>query len=244
MEKFYWQIARVKSIVQETYRAKTFTLTLPQWQKHLPGQHYDVRLTAEDGYRAERSYSIASSPETTGEIQLTVELIDGGEISTYLHEGVSPGDPLEVRGPIGGHFVWSPGMVQLPLLLLAGGSGVVPLMAMLRHRAAIGATNQTSLIYSMRSLKDTIYRKELEKLGNTPGGANVTFTYTRESPPDWPGYHRRIDQAMLTEQLHYFTSLPQCFICGPSGMVEEAANNLVDLGVPDNIIRTERFGPT
>ncbi len=244
MEKFYWQIARVKSIVQETYRVKTFTLTLPQWQRHLPGQHYDIRLTAEDGYQAERSYSIASPPEEAGEIQLTVELIEGGEISSYLHEGVSPGDPLEVRGPIGGHFVWSPEMVQLPLLLVAGGSGIVPLMAMLRHRAAIGASNTTTLLYSARSPQEIIYRNELEQLMNHADNADITFTFTRETPPGWAGYHRRIDQAMITQQLSHFTEHPQCFVCGPSGLVEHVANGLVDLGIPANIIRTERFGPT
>ena len=244
MEKFYWQIARVKDIVQETYRVKTFTLTLPKWQRHLPGQHYDIRLTAEDGYQAERSYSIASSPEDIGEIQLTVELIEGGEISTYLHESASPGDPLEVRGPIGGHFVWSPEMVQHPLLLLGGGSGIVPLMAMLRHRAAIRATNTTVLLYSSRSPQETIYRNELEQLMNHAENVNIAFTFTRETPHGWAGYNRRIDQAMLSRALSHFTMQPQCFVCGPSGLVEQVANGLVDLGIPENIVRTERFGPT
>src|SRR5687767_8138049 len=162
MEKFHWQIAQVTTIVQETPSVKTFTLLLSQWQKHLPGQHYDIRLTAEDGYQAQRSYSIASSPEEVGVIKLTIELLDGGEISGYLHEGLSVGDQLEIRGPIGG-FVWSQDMVNLPLLLVAGGSGVVPLMSMLRHRMAIRATNPTALLFSVRSKRALIYQDELQQ---------------------------------------------------------------------------------
>lgn len=146
MEKFQWQVARVQRIVQETPRVKTFTLQLPQWQPHQAGQHYDLRLTAADGYQAERSYSVASPPEQTGAIELTVDLVQEGEISTYLHEGVAVGDELEVRGPIGGYFVWGQPLATQPLLLVAGGSGIVPLMAMLRHRAAIRATNPTALL--------------------------------------------------------------------------------------------------
>ena len=244
MEKFHWQIAQVTNIVQETPTVKTFTLLLPEWQRHLPGQHYDIRLTAEDGYQAQRSYSVASSPEDTGEIKLTVELLQGGEISTYLHESVAVGDHLEVRGPIGGHFVWSQHMVNLPLLLLAGGSGIVPLMAMLRHRSAIGASNPTALLFSVRSAKDVIYQNELEQLAQYSTALHITFTFTREPPNGWTGYQRRIDEAMLAEELTYFKEQPQCFICGPSGLVELAATTLVDLGIPENTIRTERFGPT
>jgi ferredoxin-NADP reductase len=243
MEKFHWQIATVKNIIYETSRVKTFTLSLPEWQKHLPGQHYDIRLTAEDGYQAERSYSVASSPEETGQIQLTVELIEDGEISSYLHEGISVGDPLEVRGPIGGHFVWGPKIVGLPLLLVAGGSGIAPMMAMLRHRQIIGAANPTALLFSVRSWQEAIYRDELEQLSKGGQAIHLDFTFTRQPSKGWTGYQRRIDKTMLADTLKYFETLPQCFVCGPSGLVEQVANKLVDLGIPDNIIRTERFGP-
>ncbi|CCH56839.1 Methane monooxygenase component C [Fibrisoma limi BUZ 3] len=244
MERIQWQLARVKSIVQETPRVKTFTLTLPNWIPHLPGQHYDLRLTAEDGYQAQRSYSIASPPEQTGEIDLTVELIDDGEVSAYLHEGVAPGDQLEVRGPIGGYFVWQDAMKHVPLLLVAGGSGVVPLMAMLRHRAKIGATNPTRLLFSVRSAEEAIYRDELEEMARHDAQFDLLLTFTRDVPVDWAGYHRRIDRLMLTEVLHRFETQPHCFICGPTLLVEQVANTLAELGLSADTIRTERFGPT
>ena len=244
MEKFQWQIARVTKIVQETPRAKTFTLELPHWQVHLPGQHYDIRLTAEDGYQAQRSYSIASPPRQTSELELTVDLIVGGEISSYLHESVAVGDSLEVRGPIGGYFVWGPELVELPLLLVGGGSGVVPLMAMLRHRRDIGAGNPTALLYSVRRVEEAIYCEELERLAQQqPNPIDLRFTFTRQAPSGWLGLERRIDRAMLAELLSGFSTDPQCFVCGPSQMVEHVANTLVDLGVPPGIVRTERFGP-
>ncbi len=245
MEKFQWQTARVTNVVQETPDVKTFTLQLPQWQPHQAGQHYDIRLTAPDGYQAERSYSVASPPEQTGEIALTVDLVEGGEISTYLHESVAVGDELEVRGPIGGYFVWGQQLAALPLLLVAGGSGVVPLMAILRHRAALGASNPTALLFSVRTAEDAIYRTELEHLA-MPGagvGFDLRFTFTRQPPPGWTGYARRIDPAMLAEVLGRFPSPPQCFVCGPTRLVEQVANALVDAGLPADTIRTERFGP-
>lgn len=245
MEKFQWQIARVKEIVKETPRVKTFMLQLPQWQPHLPGQHYDIRLTAEDGYQAQRSYSIASSPAQIGEIALTVESIADGEVSTYLHEGVAVGDSLELRGPIGGYFVWGQELVNLPLLLVAGGSGIVPLMSMLRHRAAIGATNPTALLFSVRSAVEVIYHHELEQLAQQQiAPLDLHLTFTRRPPPEWTGYQRRIDKAMLTDISSHFATHPQCFVCGPTQLVEQVANTLVDLGLPSDIIRTERFGPT
>jgi len=245
MEKFHWQIARVQRIVQETPRVKTFALQLPQWQPHQAGQHYDIRLTAPDGYQAERSYSVASPPEQTGEIELTVDLVEDGEISTYLHEGLSVGDQLEVRGPIGGYFVWGKKLEELPLLLVAGGSGIVPLMAMLRHRAAIGATNPTVLLFSIRTAADAIYRAELERLAQAPAGAgfDLRLTFTRQPPPAWAGYQRRIDHSMLREVLGRFPAPPQCFVCGPTRLVEQVANTLVEVGLPADTIRTERFGP-
>lgn len=244
METFHWQIARVLTVVQETTRVKTFTLQLPQWIPHLPGQHYDLRLTAEDGYQAQRSYSIASPPEQKGQIALTVELIEDGEISTYLHEGIAPGDPLEVRGPIGGYFVWTDGMKETPLLLVAGGSGVVPLMAIIRHRAKIGATNPTALLFSVRTGDDAIYQRELTQLASNDTSFHLFLTFTRQPPPGWTGYRRRIDRTMLTALLQSFETRPQSFICGPTLLVEQVANTLVELGLSADMVRTERFGPT
>lgn len=244
MEKIQWQIASVKAIVQETPRVKTFTLQLPTWIPHLPGQHYDLRLTAEDGYQAERSYSIASPPEQTDEIDLTIELIDDGEVSSYLYEGIAVGDPLEVRGPIGGYFVWKDTMAGDPLLLIAGGSGVVPLMAMLRHRARIGATNPTVLLFSVRTADDVIYQQELEHLAAQDTSFRLLLTFTRQSPSGWAGYQRRIDKEMLTSVLTSLDSQPNCFVCGPTLLVEQVANTLVDVGLPFERVRTERFGPT
>ena len=244
MEKFYWQMAKVQTIVQETPRVKTFTLQLPQWIPHLPGQHYDLRLTAEDGYQAQRSYSIASPPEQTSQIGLTVELIEGGEISTYLHEGIRPGDLLEVRGPIGGYFVWRDEMKDVPLLLVAGGSGIVPLMAMLRHRAKIKATNPAALLFSVRTGEDAIYQRELTQLAGQDPAFSLMLTFTRQPPPGWTGYQRRIDRAMLTDVLDQLKAQPQCFLCGPTLLVEQVADTLVEIGLPADSIRTERFGPT
>ncbi|OUJ72743.1 ferredoxin reductase [Hymenobacter crusticola] len=239
-----WQLGVVTAIVQETPTVKTFTLQLPHWQPHLPGQHYDLRLTAEDGYQAERSYSIASPPEQINEIDLTIELVDDGEVSAYLHEGIVVGDSLEVRGPIGGYFVWRQEMYTLPLLLVAGGSGIVPLMAMLRHRALVGATNPTALLFSVRTDTEAIYRHELEKLAQQDPNFTLIFTFTRQAPPAWTGYQRRIDHGMLAEIVESFPVSPQVFICGPTQLVEFTANTLVDLGLPADTIRTERFGPT
>jgi ferredoxin-NADP reductase len=222
---------------------KTFTLELPQWQPHLAGQHYDVRLTAEDGYQAQRSYSIASPPEQAGEIELTVDLIPEGEVSAYMHASLTIGDPLQIRGPIGGYFVWGKELADLPLLLIAGGSGVVPLRAMLRHRRAIGATNPTTLLYSVRTADEAIYRAELGQLAQQPRpyGIDLRFTFTRQPPAGWTGYQRRTDPAMLTEVLSRFEKYPQCFVCGSNGLVENVANTVVDLGLPPDIVRTERF---
>jgi ferredoxin-NADP reductase len=238
-----WQIASIKEIKPETAHVKSFTLTLPQWTRHRAGQHYDIRLTAEDGYQAQRSYSIASEPEREGEVDLTVERIEDGEVSTYLHDVAIPGDRIEVRGPIGGYFVWEATMHE-PLLLIAGGSGVVPLMSMIRHRAATGANNPTSLLYSSRNFEDIIYYNELEKLRAANNGLQVFHTLTRSQPPGWRGYARRIDGAMLKEVAGPLGRSVQVFICGPTLLVESAANELAKIGVPANLIRTERFGPT
>ncbi len=238
-----WQIATVKDIRPETAKVKTFTLSLPNWSAHRAGQHYDIRLTAEDGYQAQRSYSIASEPERTGEIDLTVERIEDGEVSAYMHDIMTKGDRIEVRGPIGGYFVWDAELPE-PLLLIAGGSGVVPLMSMIRHRAAIGNTNPTRLLYSSRALEDVIYYDELEKLRGNGHGLEVFHTLTRRQPAGWKGFSRRIDDAMLKEIIKPLRMVPQVFICGPTLLVESAANTLVRLGLPPAQIRTERFGPT
>ena len=193
-----WQIATVKNIKPETSKVKTFTLALPNWQPHRAGQHYDIRLTAPDGYQAQRSYSIASEPERTGEIDLTIEKIDDGEVSPYMHDVLVPDDQIEVRGPIGGYFVWE-AKLGGPLLLIAGGSGVVPLMAMIRHRATTGAQVPTRLLFSSRAPDDAIYFDELEKLRAKMNGLEVFHTFTRVQPPGWKGFARRIDQPMLGE---------------------------------------------
>lgn len=238
-----WQIATVKSIHQETSNTRTFTLSLPNWMRHKPGQHYDVRLTAPDGYQAQRSYSIASEPERTGEIDLTVERIADGEVSSYLHEVLIVGDLIEVRGPIGGYFVWEASMGG-PILLVAGGSGVVPLMSMIRHRAAVGSSTPMQLLYSSRTPQDVIYSQELRSLQNSQNGPGIIFTFTRQSPVDWTGYSRRVDVPMLRDVVGPLGNTARAFVCGPTLMVEAVANGLLQVGLGPNQIRTERFGPT
>ncbi|TMD57641.1 MAG: oxidoreductase [Chloroflexi bacterium] len=238
-----WQIATVKAIRQETPKVKSFTLALPRWMPHRAGQHYDIRLTAEDGYRAQRSYSIASAPQREGEIDLTVELVENGEVSTFLHQSAVAGDRFEVRGPIGGYFVWEAAQGG-PLLLVGGGSGVVPLMSMLRHRAAAKANVPARLLYSSRSYDDIIYRDELEGLAARGDGFELFHTLTRSQPAGWKGYARRIDDRMLGDVSRVFGAKAMTFICGPTALVENAANALTNLGLRPERIRTERFGPS
>jgi len=238
-----WQIASVTNIRPETVKVKSFTLKLPAWMRHRAGQHYDIRLTAEDGYQAQRSYSIASEPEREGEVDLTVERINDGEVSMYMHDVLLPGDRIEARGPIGGYFVWEATMTG-PLLLIAGGSGVVPLMSMIRHRAAAGGRNPTTLLYSSRTFEDIIYYNELEQLRKTNSGLQIFHTLTRSQPAGWKGYARRIDQDMLKDVAGPLGKSVQAYICGPTLLVEAAANTLVKIGVKSDQIRTERFGPT
>jgi ferredoxin-NADP reductase len=238
-----WQIASVRAIRQETPKVKTFTLTLPDWARHRAGQHYDLRLTAEDGYQAQRSYSVASEPERDGEVDLTIERIEDGEVSPYMHDILAPGDRVEVRGPIGGYFVWEASMPG-PLLLIAGGSGIVPLMSMIRHRSASGAKNPTHLLYSSRAFEDIIYYQELESLCAADDGLKISHTLTRSQPEGWQGYSRRIDEEMLRQVAAPLGKSVQAFICGPTLLVEAAANTLVKLGIEAGRIRTERFGPT
>jgi ferredoxin-NADP reductase len=238
-----WQIGEVTGIRIETPRTKTLTLALPGWMAHRPGQHYDVRLTAPDGYQTERSYSAASEPERVGELDLTVERIDDGEVSPYLDDVLVIGDRLEVRGPIGGYFVWDVSLGG-PLLLIGGGSGVVPLMAMLRHRAAQRSSIPTRLLYSSRSADEVIYRTELDGLPRGDGALEIFFTYTRHAPPGWTGYQRRIDPAMLNEVMRPLGAGVLAYVCGPTLLVEAVSNALVAMGLPPEHVRTERFGPT
>jgi ferredoxin-NADP reductase len=238
-----WQLATVSGIRDETPTVRTFTLASPSWPGHRPGQHVDLRLTAEDGYSVERSYSIASEPERVGEIDITVERIPDGEVSPFLHDVVLNGDRLEVRGPIGGYFVWE-ATLGGPLLLVAGGSGVVPLMAIIRHRQRVGSRVPTRLLFSSRKADDIIFREELDRLTEAHDGFDVIHTLTRSQPPGWTGYARRIDDRMLADTLEPLGITARVYICGPTALVEVAANALVRLGLPADRVRTERFGPT
>jgi ferredoxin-NADP reductase len=236
-----WLVAEVAGLVTETPRVRTIVLDVPGWPGHRAGQHLDVRLTAEDGYQAQRSYSIASPP---GEpLAITVEELDDGEVSPYLAGELREADEIEVRGPIGGYFVWEPGGED-PLLLLAGGSGIVPLMAMIRHRAATGDQTPTRLVYSSRRLEEVIYRDELEELAARSDGLEVVLTLTREQPPGWEGYSRRVDTDLMHEVAWEPEQRPSVFICGSTGFVEAAAGALVELGHDPLRIKTERFGAT
>ncbi len=240
-----WRVARVVDVRDETPRARTLVLDVPQWPGHRAGQHVDVRLVAEDGYQAQRSYSIASSPED-GTLALTVVRLDDGEVSPYLCDVLRAGDGLEVRGPIGGYFVWT-AAVRGPLLLVAGGSGIAPLMAMLRHRARADASERSAvpvrLLYSARTPDDVIYRAELEQLADPPL-VEVVLTLTRGAPPMWTGYRRRIDRAMLEVVSWPPSAAPHAYVCGPTSLVESVATLLVELGHAASRVRTERFGPT
>jgi ferredoxin-NADP reductase len=233
-----WQTATVAAVVDETPRVRTIELVVPEWRGHRAGQHLDVRLTAEDGYRAERAYSIATAP---GEpVAITVERLEDGEVSPYLTEVVREGDEFEIRGPIGGYFVWYPDDGG-PLFLAAGGSGVVPLRAILRHRRLTGADVATKLLYSSRSLDDVIYRAELAE---PDPGLEVVHTLTRSQPAKWTGYARRVDAELLREVAWPAEARPLAFVCGPTSFVETVAGTLVDLGYAPTRVKTERFGAT
>jgi ferredoxin-NADP reductase len=227
-----WQIGTVTAIKRETPRVKSFRIALPMWMEHLPGQHYDVRLTAPDGYQAERSYSIASSPLDRGEIELTIDRLEDGEVSPYFDDVVGEGDEVEVRGPFTSYFVWRG---EHPVLLLGGGSGVVPLMAMLRHRRRTMPELPMRLVYSVRAAEDVIYADEL--------GDDAVLTFTRAAPEGWTGHRGRIDEALIAQSATSLTS-GIAFVCGSNGFVESAAGLLLDSGFEPQRIRTERFGPT
>jgi ferredoxin-NADP reductase len=236
-----WQLATVAEVAAETARTSNIVLNVPDWTGHRAGQHVDVRLTAEDGYQAQRSYSIASAPEDD-QLVLTVERIDDGEVSPYLVGELRAGDELELRGPIGGYFVWAESGSR-PVQMIAGGSGVVPFRAMLRHRAASNSVKPVRLLYSSRSLDDVIYRHELEQLGSADG-VEVGFTLTRGWPEQWTGYRGRIDRALLADFAWPAAEQPLTFVCGPSGFVEAATTALIADGHEPLRIKTERFGPS
>jgi ferredoxin-NADP reductase len=245
-----WRVATVSDVVRETPRTRTLILDVPGWPRHRAGQHVDVRLTAEDGYQAERSYSIASAPEDA-KLALTVEELDDGEVSPYLTEELKTGDQLELRGPIGGYFVWDVDAGG-PLFLVAGGSGIVPLMAMIRHRnsalnAAASARREdlpVRLLYSSRNWEEVIYRRELAEMAARDHTLEVIHTLTRIPPEGWTGFRRRIDREMLAATSWPASEKPRVFVCGPTPLVEAVANGLVELGHQAALVKTERFGPT
>jgi ferredoxin-NADP reductase len=237
-----WQLAAVREVVVETYRVKSLVLHVTSWQGHLPGQHVDIRLTAEDGYQAQRSYSIASPPEDEL-LTLTVERVDNGEVSPYLVGDLRVGDQFELRGPIGGYFVWTvatPG----PLWLIAAGSGIAPLMAMLRHRARRKVSAPALLLYSSRSLEDVIYREELDTMARGDPDIRVVNTLTRKQPERWMGHRGRIDKVLLAEAGFPPKQNPKIYVCGSTPFVEDVSRFLVELGHDPLTVKTERFGPS
>ena len=236
-----WQPAELVEAIDETSRTRTLVFDVPERMEHRAGQHLDVRLTAEDGYRAERSYSIASAPG--GPLAITVERLDDGEVSPYLVDELRPGDRLELRGPVGGYFVWEPDRGG-PIFLAAGGSGVVPLMSMARTRALEGADVPARLLYSARTLDEVIYREELERLATEQPELDVVYTLTRGQPEGWTGYARRVDGELLAETAWPAHESPLAYVCGPTNFVEAVAEGLVDLGYPPERVKTERFGAT
>jgi ferredoxin-NADP reductase len=242
VRRLEWQPAEVRDIVVETYRVKSLLLRPAVWQGQLPGQHVDIRLTAEDGYQAQRSYSIASPPEDEL-LALTVERVEDGEVSPYIVGELRVGDQFELRGPIGGYFVWTAAMGG-PLCLIAGGSGIVPLMAMLRHRDRWKDRVPAVLLYSSRSLEDVIYREELEAMARRDPDLHLVNTLTRKQPEGWTGHRRRIDKALLAETCFPPQQDPKIFVCGATPFVEDVSRLLVELGHDPLTIKTERFGPS
>jgi ferredoxin-NADP reductase len=238
-----WRVANVIALHDETTTARTITFEVPDWPGHVAGQHVDVRLTASDGYTAVRSYSIASAPNSEKLVEITVERLPNGEVSPYLTREVTISDHLELRGPIGGWFVWRPQQTE-PIQLLAGGSGIVPLMAMIRSRASAGSTAPFRLLYSVREPAAVLYRDELEALSVRDQFVSLTYTYTRGAPKDWPRPPGHIDTALIANTTWPSQCSPTCYVCGPTPFVETAAGLLTGSGHTPDKIRTERFGPT
>lgn len=238
-----WRVGTVVDVHDETATARTITLEVPDWPGHIAGQHIDVRLTAPDGYSAVRSYSIASSPSSERRVQITVERLSNGEVSPYLTQEVIVGDRLELRGPIGGWFVWRSQETE-PVQLVAGGSGIVPLMAMIRSRASAGSTAPFRLLYSAREPDAVFYRDELRRLSERDGSVMVTYAFTRAAPKDWPRPPSRVDAALMAEATWPANLGPSCYVCGPTPFVETLATFLTATGHDRDKIRTERFGPT
>jgi ferredoxin-NADP reductase len=237
-----WRVGKAVALYDETASARTLTLEVPDWPGHVPGQHVEVRLTAPDGYSAVRSYSIASAPNSENRLEITVERLPNGEVSPYLAQELIVGDKLELRGPIGGWFVWHPEQIE-PIQLIAGGSGIVPLMAMIRSRASSGSAVPFRLLYSVREPASVFYREELRTLGDR-GIVRVTHAYTRAVPQDWPLPPGRINADLIANATWPATLFPTCYICGPTSFVENASALLTVSGHSAQKIRTERFGPT
>lgn len=242
MERLNWRLADLVESIQQTPRAKSLILNVPAWHGHKPGQHVDVRLTAEDGYQAQRSYSIGN-PYEGDRIEIAVEEIENGEVSPYLVEELRSGDQLELRGPIGGYFTWTIDQGG-PVMLVAGGSGIVPLMAMIRHRVNEGSDVPMRLLYSARSAIDLFYRADLEELATHDSRLEIIYTLTRNQPPDWTGFRRRVDAEMLSETNWPAGEQPLIYVCGPTNLVESVATTLVEQGHDPSRVRTERFGPS
>jgi ferredoxin-NADP reductase len=238
-----WRVATVAAAKPESVRAKAILFDVPGWPGHLAGQHLDVRLTSEDGYQAQRSYSISSAPDHRAQLEITVERVDDGEVSPFLLDELRLGDQIELRGPIGGYFTWMPNDGG-PVLLVAGGSGVAPLMSIIRQRFLEGSNVPMRLLYSSRAWDEVIYRDELTQLSARNDGFELVQTLTRRQPPGWTGYARRIDREMLQEVAYPVEQTPLAYVCGPTALVESAANLLVELGYAPERVKTERFGPT
>jgi ferredoxin-NADP reductase len=238
-----WRVGTVVALHDETATARTITLEVSDWPGHVAGQHVDVRLTASDGYSAVRSYSIASAPNAERHLEITVERLPNGEVSPYLTQEIAVGDRLELRGPIGGWFVWRPEQTE-PIQLVAGGSGIVPLMAMIRSRTALGSNATFRLLYSVREPESVLYRDELRALSDQDGPVNVTFAYTRSAPKNWPRPPGRIDASLIGQTTWPSNLSPTCYVCGPTSFVESASRLLTAIGNNPDKIRTERFGPT
>jgi len=238
-----WRVGTVIALEDETGTARTIALQVADWPSHTAGQHVDIRLTAFDGYSAVRSYSIGSAPNQEGRLELTVERLPDGEVSPYLTQKLAVGDRLELRGPIGGWFVWRPWQTE-PIQLIAGGSGIVPLMSMIRSRASAASTAPFRLLYSVREPGAAFYRNELEAIAAQGHSVQISYAYTRAAPKNWPRPVGRIDAALIANSTWPSGAVPTCYVCGPTSFVESVSALLLSCGNKPDKVRTERFGPT